>query len=127
MGGVIMAYEVNDRMRPEDNLTVVTKDPIYHFVRSNPWVAVGWRTREADEVDLASIFANRSIDFKPILVAKVGLGASHVELEDGSRLSYDDLIIATGRELAFDETEPFHESAALNVLGIGTLKQATQG
>ncbi len=39
LGGVIMAYEMKDQMRPEDTLTVVTKDPIYHFVPSNPWVA----------------------------------------------------------------------------------------
>ena len=47
LGGVIMAYEMKDQLRPEDKLTVVTKDPIYHFVPSNPWVAVNWRTRES--------------------------------------------------------------------------------
>ncbi|HUO53436.1 MAG TPA: NAD(P)/FAD-dependent oxidoreductase, partial [Rhodoblastus sp.] len=46
LGGVIMAYEMKDAMRPEDRLTVVTRDPVYHFVPSNPWVPVGWRTRE---------------------------------------------------------------------------------
>ena len=55
LGGVIMAYELKDQMRPEDRAheRVVTKDPIYHFVPSNPWVAVNWRTRESVEVDLA--------------------------------------------------------------------------
>ena len=65
LGGVIMAYEMKDQMRPEDTLTVVTKDPIYHFVPSNPWVAVNWRTRESVEVDLAPTFARRGIGFKP--------------------------------------------------------------
>ena len=64
LGGVIMAYEMKDQMRPEDTLTVVTKDPIYHFVPSNPWVAVNWRTRESVEVDLAPTFARRGIGFK---------------------------------------------------------------
>ncbi len=105
LGGVIMAYEMKDQMRPEDNLTVVTKDPIYHFVPSNPWVAVGWRTREAVEVDLAPTFAKRGINFKPVPVAKVDPDANRIELEDGSTLSYDYLVIATGPELAFDEIE----------------------
>ena len=53
LGGAVMAYEMKDKMRPQDKLTVVTKDPIYHFVPSNPWVAVGWRSRQSVEVDLA--------------------------------------------------------------------------
>ncbi len=105
LAGTIMAYEMKDQMRPEDKLTVVTKDPIYHFVPSNPWVAVGWRTREAVEVDLAPTFARRGIGFRPVPVSKVDPEANRIDLEDGSSLSYDYLIIATGPELAFDEIE----------------------
>jgi sulfide:quinone oxidoreductase len=107
LAGVIMAYEMKDAMRPEDRLTVVTKDPIYHFVPSNPWVAVGWRTREAVEIDLAPTFARRGIAFRPVPVAKLDPEANRLELEDGSTLSYDYLVIATGPELAFDEIEGF--------------------
>ena len=105
LAGTIMAYEMKDQMRPEDKLTVVTKDPIYHFVPSNPWVAVGWRTREAVEVDLAPTFARRGIGFRPVPVSKVDPEANRIDLEDGSSLSYDYLISATGPELAFDEIE----------------------
>ena len=105
LGGTIMAYEMKDHMRPEDRLTVVTKDPVYHFVPSNPWVPVGWRTRESIEVDLAPTFAKRGINFKPVPVAKMDPEANSLELEDGSKISYDYLIIATGPELAFDEIE----------------------
>lgn len=103
LGGVIMAYEMKDQMRPEDTLTVVTKDPIYHFVPSNPWVAVNWRTRESVEVDLAPTFARRGIGFKAVPVSKMMPGENRLQLEDGSTLNYDYLIIATGPELAFDE------------------------
>src|SRR5579864_7090338 len=103
LGGVIMAYEMKDQMRPGDTLTVVTKDPIYHFVPSNPWVAVNWRTRESIEVDLAPTFARRGIGFKAVPVSKVTPDENRLELEDGSKLHYDYLIIATGPELAFDE------------------------
>jgi sulfide:quinone oxidoreductase len=105
LGGTIMAYEMKDHMRPEDRLTVVTKDPVYHFVPSNPWVPVGWRTRESIEVDLAPTFAKRGINFKPVPVAKMDPAANSLELEDGSKITYDYLIIATGPELAFDEIE----------------------
>jgi sulfide:quinone oxidoreductase len=105
LGGAVMAYEMKKQMRPEDKLTVVTKDPIYHFVPSNPWVAVGWRTRESVEVDLAPAFAKRGIGFKPVPVSKVLPDENRLELEDGSSLRYDYLVIATGPELAFDEVE----------------------
>ncbi|NJL06925.1 MAG: NAD(P)/FAD-dependent oxidoreductase [Methylacidiphilales bacterium] len=105
LGGVIMAYEMKDQMRKDDSLTVITKDPVYHFVPSNPWVAVGWRTRESVEVDLAPVFSKRGIDFKPVPAARVHPDENCVELADGSSVEYDFLIIATGPELAFDEIE----------------------
>jgi len=105
LGGAVMAYEMKDKMRPQDKLTVVTKDPIYHFVPSNPWVAVGWRSRQAVEVDLAPTLAKRGIAFKPVPVVKVFPNENRLELADGSAISYDYLVIATGPELAFDEIE----------------------
>ena len=65
LGGVVMAYEMKDQLRPGDKLTVVTKDPKYHFVPSNPWIPVRWRQREDIQIDLAPTFAKRGIDFKP--------------------------------------------------------------
>ena len=105
LGGAIMAYEMKDEMRREDKLTVVTKDPIYHFVPSNPWVPVGWRSREALEVDLAPAFAKRGVGFKASPVTKLSPKENTLETEDGSTLRYDYLVIATGPELAFDEIE----------------------
>ena len=105
LGGVIMAYEMKDQLRPGDTLTVVAKDPKYHFVPSNPWVAVNWRSRDDIEVDLAPTFARRGIGFKPVAAKRVHPQDNRLELEDGSSLDYDYLIIATGPELAFDEIE----------------------
>ncbi|MCE1238036.1 MAG: NAD(P)/FAD-dependent oxidoreductase [Hyphomicrobiales bacterium] len=105
LGGVVMAYEMKDQLRPEDKLTVITKDPKYHFVPSNPWIAVKWRQREDIQIDLAPTFAKRGIDFKPVPAKKVHPADNKVELADGSEIAYDFLIIATGPELAFDEIE----------------------
>ena len=105
LGGTIMAYEMKDQLRPEDTLTVVTKEAKYHFVPSNPWVAVNWRKREDVEVDLAPVFARKGIAFRPSPATKVDPASNTIELADGSSVTYDYLVIATGPELAFDEIE----------------------
>jgi sulfide:quinone oxidoreductase len=105
LGGTIMAYELRDRLRKEDRITVVTKDPTYHFVPSNPWIAVGWRERHDITIDLAPAMAKRKIDFIPVAAKKLDAEANRIELEDGQAVDYDYLVIATGPELAFDEIE----------------------
>ena len=105
LGGAIMAYEMKDELRKGDKITVVTKDPKYHFVPSNPWVAVNWRSRKDIEIDLAPVMKRRGIDFIPIAVEKVEPDNNRLELADGQTIEYDFLIIATGPELAFDEVD----------------------
>lgn len=103
LGGSIMAYELKDQLRPEDTITVITKDPTYHFVPSNPWIAVGWRQRDDITIDLAPTMAKKGIAFKTVAAEKVHPTENRVELIDGTSVSYDYLVIATGPELAFDE------------------------
>ena len=105
LGGVIMAYEMRDQLRRGDKLTVVSKEAKYHFVPSNPWVAVNWRKRADIEIDLKRTFAKRGIDFKPVAATRVHAKENTLELADGSSVPYDFLVIATGPELAFDEIE----------------------
>ena len=105
LGGAIMAYEMKDQLRPEDTITVITKDPTYHFVPSNPWIAVGWRERDDITLDLAPTMAKKGIGFKTVAAKKLHPQENRVELEDGSSVDYDYLVIATGPELAFDEIE----------------------
>jgi sulfide:quinone oxidoreductase len=105
LGGTIMAYEMKEQLGRGDTLTVITKEPTYHFVPSNPWVAVNWRKQEDIEVDLAPIFAKKGINFKAVAARKLDPEARRIDLEDGSSVDYDYLIIATGPELAFDEIE----------------------
>ena len=100
-----MAYEMKDQLRPGDTLTVVTKDPRYHFVPSNPWIAVNWRKPADIEVDLGPVLAKKGIAFKPVPATKIDPENNRLELEDGSTVDYDYLINATGPDLAFDEIE----------------------
>ncbi|MFZ0097155.1 MAG: FAD-dependent oxidoreductase, partial [Gemmobacter sp.] len=105
LGGAIMAYELKDKIRSEDRITVVTKDPKYHFVPSNPWIAVGWRARDEITVDLAPTMAKKGINFIATAAEKLLPAENRIQLADGQSVSYDYLVIATGPELAFDEIE----------------------
>ncbi|OYZ90764.1 MAG: pyridine nucleotide-disulfide oxidoreductase, partial [Xanthobacter sp. 17-67-6] len=103
LGGVIMAYEMKDQMGPGDQITVVNLGTTYSFVPSNPWVAVGWRERQDITVDLTNVFAARGISLRPEGAKRVHPEQNQVELNDGTFLAYDYLILATGPDLAFDE------------------------
>jgi sulfide:quinone oxidoreductase len=105
LGGTIMAYELRDLLGREHNVAVVTKGKTYSFVPSNPWVAVGWRTREAIEIDLEPVLSKRGIALHPQGALKVQPAEHRIDLLDGSSVSYDYLVIATGPDLAFDEIE----------------------
>ncbi|WP_347312643.1 NAD(P)/FAD-dependent oxidoreductase [Defluviimonas sp. SAOS-178_SWC] len=105
LGGSIMAYELADQIRKEDRITVVTKDPLYHFVPSNPWIAVGWRKRDDITVDLTEAMKKKGIAFKPVAAEKLHPEENRLDLVDGTSIDYDYLIVATGPELAFDEIE----------------------
>ena len=103
LSGTLMAYELVSKLRPEDRLTVITDTPRYHFVPSNPWVAIGWRKRSAIEVDLSDIMRGKNIDFLTQGARRVFPIENRIELADGKSVSYDFLVIATGPDLAFDE------------------------
>jgi sulfide:quinone oxidoreductase len=105
LGGTLMAYELKEQLREGDWLTVVGQGRTYHFVPSNPWIAVDWRKREQIEVDLAPVFARKDIEFVTCGAKKVSPKENRIELSDGRSLPYDYLIVATGPELAFDEIE----------------------
>ncbi|WP_181705402.1 NAD(P)/FAD-dependent oxidoreductase [Chthonobacter rhizosphaerae] len=107
LGGVIMAYELRDVLGKGHEVVVVNKGTTYSFVPSNPWVAVGWRDKEAIEVDLAPVFGKRDIRLHPQGAARVHPEENRIELSDGASVSYDFLVIATGPDLAFDEIEGF--------------------
>lgn len=103
LGGVIMAYEMKDKLGSSDRLTVVNLGPSYTFVPSNPWVAVGWRDAEDVTVDLRPVFERRGIALRPEGAKRVLPAENRIELNDGSFVDYDYLIVATGPDLAFDE------------------------
>ena len=105
LGGMPMAYEMRENARPQDKVTVVSNDPKFHFVPSNPWVAVNWRTRDDIEIDIGPALARKKIDFIATAVKRVHPEKNQIELVDGMVVDYDFLVIATGPRLAFEEVE----------------------
>ncbi len=103
LGGVLAAYEVKGQVRNEDKVVLISKGETYHFVPSNPWIAVNWRKRETIEITLAPVMKRKGIEFISTGAKRVHPQENRVELEDGGSIAYDYLVIATGPDLAFDE------------------------
>jgi sulfide:quinone oxidoreductase len=105
LGGMPMAFEMRENARSEDRITVISDTPNFHFVPSNPWVAVSWRTRENIELPIEPILKKKKIDCIPVAAKRVHPELNRIELADGRHIDYDYLVIATGPKLAFDEVE----------------------
>jgi len=103
LGGAIAAFEIREAVGDRADVSVVSQGDTFHFVPSNPWVAVHWRKREAIEVKLPPVFSKKGVAFTGVGARRVNPAANQIELGDGSTLDYDYLVIATGPELAFDE------------------------
>ena len=53
IGGMPAAYELRAMLPKEHQVTVVNSTDYFQFVPSNPWVAVGWRERDAVTLPIA--------------------------------------------------------------------------
>ena len=84
LGGMPMAYEMQEQLRKGDKVTVVGNGPNYHFVPSNPWVAVRWRKRSEIEFPVAGYLGKKGIAFNPAGAKRVHPEKNQVELGDGA-------------------------------------------
>lgn len=105
LGGTIAAYEIHDAVKGRADVMMVSDSETYSFIPSNPWVAVRWREPEAIQVNLPPVFARKKIGFTAVGAKRLHASEKRLELNDGSSITYDYLVIATGPDLAFDEIE----------------------
>jgi sulfide:quinone oxidoreductase len=102
-GGMPAAYELREKLDKAHAITVVNAVDYFQFVPSNPWVAVGWRDREAITFPIRPYLEKKGIDFVAQAVTRLDAEHNQLVLGDGSTLDYDYLVITTGPKLSFDE------------------------
>lgn len=103
LGGLPCALELKGRFGSKHEVVLINNAQKFHFVPSNPWVAVGWRRSAQVSVDLEPVCRKKDIRFIAQAAAGIVPGENRILLADGSRLSYDYLVITTGPKLAFDD------------------------
>ena len=105
IGGLPAAYEARARLGREHRITVINSVEYFQFVPSNPWVAVGWRSRDQVVLPIAPYLERKGIEFIGRAAVGIDAASSSITLQGGDTLKYDYLIITTGPKLAFDEVE----------------------
>jgi sulfide:quinone oxidoreductase len=104
-GGMPAAYELRELLGAEHEVTVINEREYFQFVPSNPWVAVGWRDRAAITFDIRKHLERKNINFIAKRCDRIDTDNNILELQDGEKVLFDYLVIATGPRLAFDEVE----------------------
>ena len=103
LGGMPAAYEMRAKLPKSHRVTVISAVDYFQFVPSNPWVAVGWRSRDEVILKLAPLLERKGIGFVPQAVTQIDADGSRLTLADGQSMAYDYLVITTGPKLSFDE------------------------
>jgi sulfide:quinone oxidoreductase len=103
IAGVPAAYALKSRLGAKDEVTVISDKDYFHFVPSNPWVAMGWRNRSDIAFPIEPFLRERGIRFIHSKVKRIQPDIIQIDLENGESVFYDYLLIATGTEGAFDE------------------------
>ena len=105
IGGMPMAYEMQEKIRQGDKVTVISNSENFQFVPSNPWVGVKWRSRDDITFPIRPYLERKGINFISVGAKRVHPEQNQIELENGETVDYDFLVIATGPKLAFDEVD----------------------
>ena len=93
LGGMPMAYEMRELAHKGDRVTVVSNNPRFHFVPSNPWVAVNWRRRADIELDAGAVLKRKGIDFVPVGASRVHPAENRIELGDGNTIGKGEILV----------------------------------
>ncbi|MEK7841903.1 MAG: FAD/NAD(P)-binding oxidoreductase, partial [Deltaproteobacteria bacterium] len=104
-GGLPAAYEMKKILGNGHEVIVISDTESFHFVPSNPWVAVGWRARKDTTFPLRPYLEKRGVGLIAEAAQKIDPQQKQVTTIRGTVISYDYLVIATGPKLAFEEVE----------------------
>jgi len=102
-GGLPAAYEMKAALGPEHEITVISNTDTFHFIPSNPWVAVGWRSRKDISFPLRPPLEKKGIKLIAEAAVRIDPVKKEITTSSGGIVPYDYLLIATGPKLAFDD------------------------
>ena len=85
-GGMPAAYELRAELGHEHQITVVNENAYFQFVPSNPWVAVGWRSRGDITFDIAPRLERKNINFVGKRCEKIDAENNRLVLEGDDTL-----------------------------------------
>ncbi len=100
IGGLPAAYEARELLAKKNKVTVISNVDSFHFVPSNPWVAVGWRTRKDISFALGPVLEKKGVEYIHAMAERIEPEQNRVITSKGE-VPYDYLIIATGPKLNF--------------------------
>jgi sulfide:quinone oxidoreductase len=102
-GGMPAAYELRSLLDKQHQITVVNAVDYFQFVPSNPWVAMGTRTRKDITFEIRPYLERKGIQVVTQKVERIDAENSSLHFQGGDSLDYDYLVITTGPKLMFDE------------------------
>jgi sulfide:quinone oxidoreductase len=101
LGGLPAAYELRHVLPREHQITLISNQPKFTFVPSLPWIALGLKSLDRIQLDLAAIVPQHGIELIQSNVTAIDPKARQITMGDRT-LDYDYAVIATGPELAMD-------------------------
>ncbi|CAC9532728.1 Sulfide-quinone reductase [Bathymodiolus heckerae thiotrophic gill symbiont] len=103
-GGLPFAYDMKKTLGNDHEVTVISNNPNFNFIPSNPWLAVGWRSEDDISFELAPRLERKDINLIIGEATQIKPNDNQVMVGD-QVVDYDYLVLATGPKLAFDEVE----------------------
>ncbi|BBB23349.1 sulfide-quinone reductase [Abyssogena phaseoliformis symbiont OG214] len=103
-GGLPFAYDIKKTLGKDHKVTVISNNPNFNFIPSNPWLAVGWRSKEDISFLLEPHLKHKDIELIIGEASEIKPNDNQVIVGD-QVVDYDYLVLATGPKLAFDEVE----------------------
>lgn len=101
-GGVLTALNVRKYLdRNEAYVTVVNQYPTHQIITELHRLAGGTATEGRVSLPLDKLFKGKDIDLKIAKVESFSVDNKEVNLSDGSKLSYDALVVALGSKTAY--------------------------
>jgi len=103
IGGLPTAYELRHLLPREHRITLISNQPRFTFIPSLPWVGLGLMSLDRIQLEVSKLLKNRGIAWSEGKVTRLDPEGQKLWLGE-EQIEYDYLAIATGAELALDET-----------------------